>query len=234
MPTTTEGFATRLARLRADLVDQGRRVQALIEAAFDSAFARDPQQAGRVLGMDEAIDKVDVAIERAAVELLTDATGAGAQLQPEQLRMVLTIVKINNELERIADAGVLIAEEVKPLASASITLPDTFRVMANSVIGILRDAGTAFARGDAELAKVVLASEDAVEEFKKAILRDAQKQVAAGKMSVDHAFSLQEVATYCEIMAGHCTNIAEQVLYAATGTIVRHTGGHWEQYSLPV
>jgi len=234
MPTTAEGFATRLARLRADLVEQGRRVQSLIEAAFDSAFARDAQQAGRVFVMDETIDKVDVAIERAAVDLLTDATGAGAQLRPEQLRTVLTIVKINNELERIADMGVAIAEEVKPLLSASLQLPDTFRVMANSVIGILRDAGTAFARTDADLAKVVLASEDAIEEFKKAILRDAQQQVAAGKMTVDQAFSLQEVATYCEVMAGHCTNIAEQVLYLATGAIVRHMGGHWEQYSLPV
>jgi phosphate transport system protein len=106
-------------------------------------------------------------------------------------------------------------------------------VLANSVIGILRDVDTAFARVDPTLAKVVLASEDAVEEFKKAVLRDAQVQVSKGTLSVDEAFVLQELATNCEIMAGHCTNIAEQVLYVATGAIVRHMAGHWQQYELP-
>ena len=52
-------------------------------------------------------------------------------------------------------------------------------------------------------------------------------------MTVDQAFSLQELATYCEVMAGHCTNIAEQVLYVSTGQIVRHLQGHWERYELP-
>lgn len=233
MPTPAEGFATRLATLKADLVQQGRHVQALIEAAFDSVLLRDTTAAAKVIVMDEAVDKVDVAIEKASVQLLQDATREGAELSIDQLRMVLTIVKINNELERIADAGVTVAEHAGPLAKAGATLPDTFRVLANSVVGILRDVDTAFSRVDPSLAKVVLASEDAVEEFKKAVLRDAQVQVAKGSISVDAAFLLQELATNCEIMAGHCTNIAEQVLYVATGAIVRHMDGHWVQYELP-
>ncbi len=233
MPSTADGFSTRLSRLKADLISQSRRVQALIEAAFDAAFARDIAQANRVIQMDEAIDKVDIDIERACVQLLTDATTAGAHLPPNDLRMVLTIVKVNNELERIADAGVGIAEEVSTLYALGSPLPDTFRVMANSVIGILRDAGTSLDRIDGELAKVVLASQDAVEEFKRAILMDAQTQVASGALSAKLASVLQEIATLCEIMASHCTNIAEQVLYVASGAIVRHTGGHWQQVKLP-
>jgi hypothetical protein len=58
---------------------------------------------------------------------------------------------------------------------------------------------------------------------------DAQKQVSSGKLPVDAAFLVQELATFCEIIAGHCTNIAEQALYAATGTVVRHMGGRWEE-----
>lgn len=233
MTTSAEGFATRLATLKADLVQQGRQVQALIEAAFDSVLSRDPTAAARVIQMDEVVDRVDVAIEKACVQMLHDATREGAELSMEQLRMVLTVVKINNELERIADAGVAVAEHADTLHKTSGALPQTFRVLANSVIGILRDVDTAFARVDPMLAKVVLASEDAVEEFKKAVLRDAQVQVSKGTLSVDEAFLLQELATNCEIMAGHCTNIAEQVLYVATGAIVRHMAGHWEQYELP-
>jgi phosphate transport system protein len=233
MPTSPDGFNARIASLKSDLVAQAGRVQALVEASFESAFARDEQQAGQVLVMDEDVDKVDVGIEKAAVQLLTDATAEGAHLPAQQTRLVLTIVKINNELERIADAGVAVAEEVKLLQAATVTMPPTFRVMTNSVVGILRDSAAAFARGDAKLARVVLASEDAVEEFKKALIRDVQQRIAAGTISLDAAFSLQEVATYCEIMAGHCTNIAEQVLYSETGEVVRHMGGHWQKFSLP-
>ncbi|MBC7771797.1 MAG: hypothetical protein H7210_04835 [Pyrinomonadaceae bacterium] len=232
MPTTAEGFTLRLARLKADLVDQSRRVQAMVEAAFDAAFALNNAEGARIIQMDEAIDRVDVEIERACVLLLTDACAEGAQLPSDELRMVLTIVKINNELERIADVGVSIAEEVQPLVHAQASLPETFRVMSNSVIGILRDSRTALDKNDGKLAKVVLASEDAIEAFKKSILRDAQMKVSTGRMTVDQAFMLHELATYCEVMSGHCTNIAEQVLYIATGEVVRHTHGHWEKFDL--
>lgn len=232
MPTTAEGFTLRLARLKADLVDQSRRVQALVEAAFDAAFALSDAESARIIQMDEAVDRVDVEIEKACVQLLTDACADGAQLPPAEVRMVLTIVKINNELERIADVGVSIAEEVQPLLRAQAALPETFRVMSNSVIGILRDSRTALDKNDGKLAKVVLASEDAVEAFKRSILRDAQTKVSIGKITVDQAFTLQELATYCEVMSGHCTNIAEQVLYIATGEVVRHTHGHWEKFEL--
>lgn len=205
-------------------------MQSLIETAFDATFARDMAAAARVESQDEVIDRIDVDIEKACVELLTDATAAGAALPPEQLRAVLVVVKVNNELERIADLGVRVAKHVKDLPPPPAAIPETFRVLANSVVGILRDATTCLDKADARLAKVVLASEDAVETFKRAVLRDLQGQVAAGrKMAVDYAFTLQELASACEGMTDHCTNIAEQVIYASTGAIVRHMEGKWEE-----
>lgn len=233
MPDTTDGFPQRIDQLRMDLGAQGRRVQSLLELAFDAAFSRDAELAARVIAMDDDVDRVDVELEKRTVALLTEACASGAALGAGQLRMVLTIVKVNNELERIADAGASVAELVSELAARDVTLPDTFRVMTNSVIGILRDCSLSLARSDGQLAKVVLASEDAVEAFKRAILRDAQVQVQSGKLSVDAAFVVHELATLCEIMAGHCTNIAEQALYVATGKIVRHLAGHWEEVPLP-
>jgi phosphate transport system protein len=227
MAATTQGFDLRLQRLRADLVEQGRRVQALLEGAFEAVFARDPARAARVIGMDDPIDRVDVEIERASVQLLTDATHQNAALLPEQLRSVLTIVKINNELERIADAGVEIAERCAALREMPGTIPETFRVMANSVVGILRDVNRAYDRSDAALARVVLQSEDAVEAFKAAILTDAERKIASGQVPVDFAFALHEIASECTRMADHCTNIAEQVIYSVTGSIVRHMQGRW-------
>ncbi len=227
MPSTPQGFAKRLDRLRADLVEQARRVQTVVEAAFESVFNRDEAAADRVIAQDDVIDRVDVEIEKASVHLLDDATNEGAHLGIQQLRAVLTVVKVNNELERIADAACTVAERVDVFLAIREEIPETFRVMANSIVGIVRDVGSAFDRSDAELAKVVLQSEDAVEAFKHAILRDAEQRIVSGKMSVEFAFALYEMANSCERIADYCTNIAEQVIYSVTGAIVRHTEGHW-------
>lgn len=227
MSTLSQGFGNRIDRLRIELVDQGRRVQSVLESAFDAVFKRDEAAADRAIADDDSVDRVDLDIERAAVQLLTDATRESSNLEPHDLRNVLTIVKVNNELERVADAACEIAERVDTFLAIPGEIPQTFRVMANSVVGILRDANRAFERSDAVLAKVVLQSESAVEAFKGAILRSAEERIAAGAMPVDFAFALHEIANQCERVADYCSNIAEQVIYSVSGTIVRHTHGHW-------
>jgi phosphate transport system protein len=231
MPNSAEGFQRRIDALKGEIVAQGRRVQSLVESAFDAVFTRDEGGAGRAAALDETIDKVDVEIEKSAVALLTDACGERAALRADQLRLVLTIVKVNNELERIADAGVGVAEEVR-LFKGCDALPTTFRVMANSVVGIVRDATDALDRSDSELARVVLLSEEATTAFRGALVRDAQQQYAAGKMGLEMILGLSDVARLCVNITDHATNIAEQVIYSATGTIVRHMQGHWEEVKL--
>lgn len=233
MTTSRESCSARLEELKADLVAQGRRVQALIEASFDAAFSQSHEAADRVVAMDEEVDRIDVEIERSAVRVLRDATAASGAMSEGEMRMVLTIVKVNNELERIADRGVSIAEEVKRSPLGVSVLGPTFRVLTNSVIGIMRDSVGAFERTDGALAKTVLQSENTVEVFKRALLREAQGHVSRGAMSVDQVLSLQEIAMFAEIMTDHLANIAEQVLYAATGTIYRHMAGRWEEVVLP-
>jgi phosphate transport system protein len=227
MPTSPEGFERRIDDLRRDLASQGGRVLRLLESAFDAFFARDGARAQGVEEADNEIDRIDVEIERAAVSLLTDATREGAQLEPTQLRQILTIVKVNNELERVADVGVSIAQRVSALPPGSGAFPPTLRVMTNSVLGIVRDSNLSVEHTDGRMARVVLQSEDAVAAFKAALLRGAEEQIASGKMAVDFAFNIHELATRCEDVADHCTNIAEQILYLATGTIMRHMEGHW-------
>lgn len=227
MPTSPEGFERRIDGLKRELVAQGGRVLALLETAFDAFLTRDGLKASGVEGADSEIDAADVDIERAAVALLTDATREGAHLEARQLRHILTIVKVNNELERVADVGVAIAACVPRLPTAPGVFPPTLRVMTNSVLGIVRDSNLAVDHTDARMARVVLQSEDAVAAFKAALLRNAEEQIAAGKMAVEFAFNVHELATRCEDIADHCTNIAEQILYLATGTIMRHMEGHW-------
>lgn len=226
MPTTPEGFSRRHDRLRADLGEQGRRVRTLVEDVFEALFEVDVDRARRAVSFDDAIDRVDVEIERAAVDLLTDVAESPCALSPNQIRSMLVVVKANNELERIADAGVDIAERIAA-GRLDEELPATLQVMANSIIGVVRDAVRCLDAADADLARVVLASEDTIEQFRQGILRDAEEQLASGSVSVDFAFALHSVVNRCLVMADHATNIAEQVIYASTGAIVRHTDKGW-------
>lgn len=234
MPISPEGFERRVAQLKADMVEQVHRVQALMERSFEAVFNRDRAQSDLLIESDNEIDRVDVAIERSAVRLLSDATSQAACLADDQLREVFTVVKVNNEVERIADLAVEIAEHVPMLISLRESLPPTFRVLANSVIGIVRDANAAYDRTDARLAQVVLNSENLAGAFTAALIREAEEQLAAGKLSVDMAFVLHDLARRSERMADHASNIAEQVIYQATGKIVRHTDAGWvEQQETP-
>jgi len=233
MAITEEGFAHRLAQLQADIVEQGRRVERVVQSALDAVFQRSPEEARWVVEHDAIIDKADVEIERALVALLTEAAKASVDLTPHQIRLSLTCVKINNELERIADGAVDIAERFDALNHSQAPLPETFRVMGNSVVGMLRDANAALEKLDPALAQAVLQCDDAVDEFEAELLRDAQRRLAAGQIDAERAFALHTIAHTLERMGDHCTNIAEQVIYVATGAIVRHTGGRWSEPVAP-
>lgn len=227
MPTSRPEFDQRLHALMARLVEQGRSVRQTIELAVDAAFDKDEQKARRTREADQAIDRVDIEIEREAVALLADATQQGVRMDASDVRLILTIVKVNNEFERIADSAVIIAEKVPSFQKASGPLPPRFRVMANSVIGIMQTTITALGQMDRIAAELVLASDDATEAFKQAMLRETLEQLSRGEHAIDHALSLQIVAANLGRMADHCTNVAEQVIYVVTGKVVRHEGDRW-------
>lgn len=217
-----------LQRLQSDLFTQGDRVQDLVTRAIESFFDLDLDKAGRVIQDDRLIDRVDVDIERACIDLL----GQGRTDQYE-LRSILTIVKANNELERIADVGVNIAEVVQGMQGIERSIPPTFRVMANSAIGMLRDTNRVMSERNIDLAEQVLDFDDTVDKFKREILLDAQKKVAGGEWTVEFAFRLMSVTKSVERIADHSTNICEQFIYLQSGQIVRHDPQGWTTPVMP-
>lgn len=219
--------AQRIAHLRERLAEQGQLVASLLEAALTAFYQRDAADAAGVAAEDDRVDRVDVEIEKESVALLSQAARTGCELDQSQIRQILTIVKINNELERVADVGTDIAEMVGDLAHPDTRFPETTRVMTNSVLGLVRDAVGSFENADADLARVVLQSEHVVLAFKVEILRKAEVRVTEGTMTIDSAFDLHELISHCMLIADHCTNIAEQVIYERTGMIVRHMEGAW-------
>lgn len=231
MTPSTNALITQCDSLRDMLAEQGMRVRKLSAAAMDSFFTADPDKARLAIAMDDAIDDADVEIERSAVELLTRVANEATPCDDAPLRGILTLVKVNNEYERIADAGVDIAQRAIALSGSPAAFPPTTRVMTNSVLGILRDTTKAYDKRDPTLARLVLQSEHMVITFKAEILRTAEQAVASGAMPVDLAFDLHELACQCVLMVDHATNIAEQVIYETSGLIVRHRSGEWVEQS---
>ncbi len=224
---TRDEFNDGIAALHQRLSVMGQLALGLVEEALVAFYACDVLAARAAMIADDEIDRIDVEIEQQAVELLTQAAATSITVAPATIRQLLTVVKVNNEVERMADAGGEIAALAAVAEAGERDLPATTRVMTNSVVGLMRDAMRAFARQDADVARVVLASEHVVEGFKTRILRTAEQRVATGAMSVDAAFNLQELVSHCMFIADHCTNIAEQVIYMQTGLIVRHTDEQW-------
>jgi len=229
MPTTPEGFTRRLNELGDRLADQGDLVLQMVEGGFDHLFTPGHEGLTALQAAEDSVDKADVAIERLSVALLGDATEAAARLSDDELRRVLTIVKVNNELERIADAALSCATLGQRLADCGTAPPNTFRVLTNSVVGIVRDATKALTTGDARLARIVLQSDDAVEAFKATLVRDAEAKLRSNQLDAHAAFILLEIATATHTIAEHAANIAEQLLYLHTGVIVRHVEGKWQE-----
>ena len=221
-------FKIRLGQLHEDIVAQGQRVLEQATKAVDAYFDHDPELAREAASMEAEVDRVDVEIERRSIPLL-----AMGQTDEYAIRSVLTIVKINNEYERIGDNADSIAETTLDPRRQGSNLPDTFRVMANSILGMLRDANRALADRDATLARRVLAFDDTVTEFTREILRHTQDRVAAGDLAVDGAFRVLAVTKSMERIADHCTNICEQVIYLETGKIVRHDPDGWTEPQNP-
>ena len=233
MPISLEDFEKRIARLRADIVEQGRRVERIVETAIECLFERDQTKADWVIDRDSVIDRADVEIEQAAVDLLGAIARTAVELPAKQLRLVLMIVKVNNELERSADLAGEIAEQVALFKTLPCQPSKRFRVMANSVVGIVRDTATCLERVDTQIAQSVLANDDTMDRFEEAILREMQQGVADGSVTVEFAFATNIVANHLERIGDHCTNIAEQIIYIATGQIVRHQKGQWSQPQEP-
>jgi len=227
MPLSNDTFAARLASLRSEMTAQCARAQALVEHAVEAVFTVDAALAGRCQQADDEIDKVDVAIEKAAVALLSEVASTAITIADHDLRLILTIVKVNNEVERVADLATNIAGEAIAFANLTKRPPETFRVMANSVIGIVDAARRCFETTDARIAKVVLNSEDAVERFRKQLLRDTEQRLADNALTVDEGVALITIAGDLARIADHATNVAEQVIYAASGAIVRHGAQGW-------
>jgi len=179
---------------------------------------KDPQQAQKVIHNEAEINRMEIEIDDLATQLL-----ALQQPMATDLRLLTSAIKINNDLERMGDLAVNIVERSlslinEPLIKPLIDIP----AMANRVQTMIRKSLDAFVKRDADLARSVLVSDDAVDELRDAVYEEVITHMERDPKSVRQGVNLMFVARNLERLADHATNIAEDVLFLVQGVDVRH------------
>lgn len=208
-----EGLKRRLLALCA-------KVERDVSLSVRAVEARDADLAGEIIADDTAIDVTEVDIEEECLKIL-----ALHQPVATDLRVIIGILKINNDLERIGDLAVNIAEEAQFVASQGLPpRPFDFAAMADKVKAMLRGSVDALVELSAEKAQGVRMADDTVDDMNRKNYDAVVDLVRSGKNDPVLLLSLLSVSRHLERIADHATNIAEDTLYMISGEIVRHGG----------
>ncbi len=215
-------MAQHLAQLLDDLKDRvfrlGASVLQVTEQAVESVLRADASLASQVVAEDDRIDEEEVRIEKKCIDLLAlHAPTAG------DLRVVTTLIKINSDLERVADCAVNIAQRVPPLAQASDPrLPADLRLLAGAVLEQLRRTIASVRLDDEQEATAVLAGDNRIDALYQQIVQDMLLRMESDGVKANLDLSHIMIAKNLERIGDHCTNIAEDVIFIHSGRIVRH------------
>ncbi len=210
-----------ITSLRSDLVEQFSVVEQMIGLSVRALVERRPDFAQTVLDTDDQVDARDIEIEEECLKLL-----ALHQPVSEDLRWIITAVKINGDLERMADLACNIAERSQSLDFFPLFhVPDNMTRMVSIVIEMVRLALDSFLERDTKVARQVILRDDEVDELNVQliaelhdIMREDPELIEAGV----HCFS---ASRHLERIADMATHVAEETVYLVSGDIIRHSHG---------
>ena len=211
-------FVEELDELKKRLLEMGGLVESAVYRSVSSFVEKDADQAQQVLKNEARINQMEIEIDELATRLL-----ATQQPMAVDMRFLTAAIKINNDLERMGDLAVTIVERAlslmhEPVIRAVIDIPQ----MAKLAESMVRKSLDAFVRADAELARSVLLSDDAVDDLRDQIYEELIRYMAESPDNVRSGVNLMFVARSLERLADHATNIAEDVLFLVQGVDVRH------------
>src|ERR1700751_2075313 len=210
-------FEKDLNELKERLLWMGTLAERPFHQAVHPFLDSDEQLAKRVLEEEDAINELQIELDDRVVQLL-----ALHQLMAVDLRFVLAVSRINNDLERIGDQAVNIAQSSvrilrHPRVKPYVDLPRMTEVVEEMV----RDALNAVVRRDTDLAHKVLSMDDQVDHYRDQIFRELLTYMMGESSVVFPAFELILVAKNLERIGDHATNIAEDVIYIVQGQDIR-------------
>ncbi len=215
----TTHFVNLLDELMRRSLRMAHAVEQMLAEACQAALAVDGLAARRIVARDADIDQEEVTIEAETLRLMTLFQPMGSDM-----RQLCTILKVNNDLERIADCAVNIAERTYHLEPGAMDeFAADLREMVPSVRRMLRDVLVAYANADPQLATRVSGEDDVIDAFYGQFIRKVAQSAARSPEAMATHLDVLSIGKNLERVADHITNIAEDVIYLSTGRIVRHS-----------
>ena len=218
-----------IENLKKNVLSLGADVEENVHKAVQSLRKRDSGLAEEIIAADYYIDRREVDLEEECLKIL-------ALHQPVaiDLRFVIAVLKINNDLERIGDLAVNIAERAVFLTSEPpIDIPFDFPGMSEKTKIMLKNSLDALVNMDAKLARAVCAADDEVDAINRKMYGQVQDGIRKNLEQIESLIHYLGVARHLERIADHATNIAEDVIYMVDGEIARHKTEDFRQKAAP-
>jgi len=207
-----------LEHLKKELLGVGGLVESAIHNATTALVDRRDDLARDVIRGDEEIDRREVAIEEECLKIL-------ALHQPVafDLRFIIAVLKVNNDLERMGDLAVNIAERALYLTSHDpLPRPAAIDRMVDGVRSMVRMALNALVEQDIARAKKVLRADDDVDDANRQMFVEMLECMHSDPAKIDRATQVLSASRNLERIADQATNVAEDVLFMVNGEISRH------------
>jgi phosphate transport system protein len=213
-----EHFSEQLEDLRRNLILMGGEVERQIQRAIEALTEVDEKKAADVIAADAEIDRMEMVVEEQAVHLL-----ALQQPVAVDLRFLVAALKINNDLERIGDHAVNIAEGAERLAGQKPFKPFIdINYMAEVAMSMLKQSLDAFVNRDASLARQVIKKDDILDDKNVSIIRELLTYMAEYPNLITYCLELISISKNLERVGDLASNICEDTIYMAEARWVKH------------
>lgn len=207
-----------LDRLKKQLLTMGGMVEEATDRAIAAVTDRRRELAEQVMTGDDAIDAKELEVEDECLKML-----ALHQPVASDLRFIITVLKVNNDLERMGDLAKNIAERAAALVQQPpIDGAQEFRPMAERVRRMVHECIDALVTRDVDLANKVCLDDREVDEENKRRFATLQEVMRRSPDAVERAVHLLSVSRHLERIADHATNVAEDVVFLVDGEVIRH------------
>jgi phosphate transport system protein len=215
-------FHDQLSALNGRLLAMSEKAEALVELSVDALLSKDQGKAEAVIEADRELDRMELELEGAALELL-----ALQQPMARDLRFIVSTIKVTSDLERVGDHAVNIAQAALRLISqrTSITPDPEIEDMARRARSMLADAIDAFLRADGKLGRDVCSRDDQVDALHESVFRILLTHMMADPRTINPSLEFILVSRNLERVADLATNIGEDAVFLAEGKNIKHGGG---------
>lgn len=212
-------FNAELEALRNQMLAMGGKVEQQLVSAIEALVNMDSGQAELIIDRDHEVNQMEMSIDDQCASIL-----ARRQPAASDLRLVVAIIKVNTDLERIGDEAAKVARQAMRLAEASSS-PSNFvevRHIGTHVTDMLRRSLDAFARLDVQAAVDVVRNDSIVDKEYGSALRSLMTFMMEDPRAIGSIINEMWALRSLERIGDHASNIAEHVIYLVRGLDVRH------------